>query len=222
MNAALRFTLDLTPALAAAGPASGLFGRGLFMVLLDALAFLAVLFVILCLWDLRPGRHAPKALVEELCLLIHEDLVDQAIHLCGARDSFLASACEGALSRWNEGYAAMREVVELKLRWRAAAARRRLKWLSAVSVLGPLVGFLGTLAGWSALLRAPGLTGAVGSLGEPLALALTTSAVGLILAALARVAVIVLEARLDRVTEDAERAALLVLEPRRRSETEPS
>lgn len=201
-----------------AGPSSA--PRLFLAIAFDVLVFLGLIIVCFDLWDLRLSRHTPADFARDARRLIEEHHCEQALILCGASDAVLTRACRAALEARADGYDAMREAVDMSIQDNAARFRRRISRLVGVAVLAPILGFLGTVLGWMEILQDPGLTSGSASPAGTLVLALGSTAAGLVVAAIARIAAIHIGARADRVLIEAEHAAREVIEPFR-SKGEP-
>lgn len=159
----------------------------LFMSVLGVFSFLAVTFVIERLVNLTRGKIIPSLFTQQLEQLLSkkEDDPDEYKKLIGQNPSPIANVLNAAMLRIGRPVPEVEKAMEDSLSREVAALRARVRPLTVIGNVAPLVGLLGTVVGMIMAFHTAsveGLGGKAQILAEGIYLALMTTAAGLTIA----------------------------------------
>ena len=143
----------------------------------------------------------------ELLAAVGAGGVQRGLELCTQRATPIARVMQIALSRWGAPFVEREKVVEEAGLREVRALSANLKPLVIVSMIAPLLGFLGTVFGMIIAFTTVALHGGLGKpemLASGIAQALVTTAAGLAIAIPAQAAYYWLRARIDRFARKTE------------------
>ncbi|MCC6676861.1 MAG: MotA/TolQ/ExbB proton channel family protein [Phycisphaerales bacterium] len=175
------------------------------------LSVVAVALVVLHLIRVRRERMLPEALVLELDRLLQANDVKGATEACRSEvnDSFLARVIGSALERCSRspfGFLELRSALEEAGQRETDRLYRSTDGIGLIAALGPMLGLLGTVVG---------MIGAFGTIGDSeasarsqqlagyMAIALVTTAEGLLVAIPCTAAFTIFRRRIDRLVGEA-------------------
>ncbi len=97
--------------------------------------------------NLRPVVLAPPDTLEEIETLIEENNCDEAIEVCDASETFIATLVGSALRFRHAGYEHMVGVLEQAAAEESFKLQAKISYLSLLGNVAPLLGLLGTVTG---------------------------------------------------------------------------
>jgi biopolymer transport protein ExbB len=175
-----------------------------------ACSLLALAIIIERLINLRPNRFLPPDVTARIETLVEARAFSRALEMCrqhpGVYSNIILSALETALF----GRDAMREAIEAAGRREIPHVSRYLSSLATIATVSPLMGLLGTVLGMIqvfTVVARQGL-GQASSLSGGIAVALTTTAFGLIIAIPALIMHNVFNRRAESIILDVEARVL--------------
>jgi biopolymer transport protein ExbB len=151
---------------------------------------------------LRRGRVIPKPFVQRFLKLLDEGELepDEALQICEENDSPVAHVFAHGVRKWGKPSVEVEQAIIDGGERQVSALRNHLRILNGVTTVAPLLGLLGTV--WGMLLAfkdisKPGHGGHMDQLGSDIALALVTTAAGLVIAIPAVCVYLFLSGRVD-------------------------
>jgi biopolymer transport protein ExbB len=166
----------------------GLFSAlGIWTVPFAAVTLVAVWVTADRLVVLRRGRVIPKPFVQRFLKLLDEGELEpgEALQICEENDSPVAHVFAHGVRKWGKPSVEVEQAIIDGGERQVSALRKHLRILNGVTTVAPLLGLLGTV--WGMLLAfkdisKPGQDTNMEHLGSDIALALVTTAAGLVIA----------------------------------------
>jgi biopolymer transport protein ExbB len=174
---------------------------------------IAVWSVIERLVVLRRRRVIPKAFVDRFLMHLRSGRMDKsdAITLCQQNQSPVAEIFLHGVRKWGRPSVEVEKAVIDGGERQVTQLKKGLRVLNGVSTLSPLIGLLGTVVGMIRSFNDIATAGAMGqtqTLANGIALALLTTAVGLMIAIPAMAAYLYLAGRIDSIVMEMDRLGL--------------
>ncbi len=151
---------------------------------------------------LRRGRVIPKPFVQRFLKLLDEGELDpaEALQICEENDSPVAHVFAHGVRKWGKPSVEVEQAIIDGGERQVSVLRSHLRVLNGVATVSPLLGLLGTV--WGMLLAfkdisSPDKAGNMQELSSDIALALVTTAAGLVIAIPALIMYMYLSGRVD-------------------------
>ena len=159
---------------------------------------------------LRRRRVIPKAFVERFLMHLRAGRMDknEAIAVCHQNQSPMAEVFMHGVRKWGRPSVEVEQAVLDGGERQVTQLKKGLRVLNGVSTLSPLIGLLGTVVGMIRSFNDIATAGAMGqtqTLANGIALALLTTAVGLLIAIPAMAAYLYLAGRIDSIVMEMDR-----------------
>ena len=159
---------------------------------------------------LRRRRVIPKAFVERFLMHLRAGRMDknEAIAICHQNQSPMADVFMHGVRNWGRPSVEVEQAVLDGGERQVTQLKKGLRVLNGVSTLSPLIGLLGTVVGMIRSFNDIAIAGAMGqtqTLANGIALALLTTAVGLLIAIPAMAAYLYLAGRIDSIVMEMDR-----------------
>ena len=159
---------------------------------------------------LRRRRVIPKAFVERFLMHLRAGRMDksEAIAVCHQNQSPMADVFMHGVRKWGRPSVEVEQAVLDGGERQVTQLKKGLRVLNGVSTLSPLIGLLGTVVGMIRSFNDIATAGAMGqtqTLANGIALALLTTAVGLLIAIPAMAAYLYLAGRIDSIVMEMDR-----------------
>lgn len=203
------------PAAPAAGDSAlGIIAKGgIMMIPIGICSIVALAVAVERFLSLRRKAVLPPGCVEEFKTVLRAGPAE-ANGYCDRHPGPLATIFRAGLTRWTEGRAAVEKIMEESGARLVSRMKRRLRPLSAIATVAPLLGLLGTVYGMILAFRAAASAG-VGK-GDQLASgiyeALVTTAAGLTLAVPVLIVYQILSGRVDALVDEIDERATEILD----------
>jgi len=165
--------------------------------------------------SIRREKLIPPHLLGELESLFDEEEYEEAMDLCDAEDSVLSRIVGASLAKIGGGYARMREAAEGVSEEETLALVQKISYVALIASIEPMLGLLGTVQGMiSAFDKIAMLKTAVSpsDLAGSIAMALVTTAIGLIVAIPLTAVYLFLRNRVMKLTQEAGAITVELLE----------
>jgi biopolymer transport protein ExbB len=151
---------------------------------------------------LRRGRVIPKPFVQRFLKLLDEGELDpaEALQICEENDSPVAHVFAHGIRKWGKPSVEVEQAIIDGGERQVSALRAHLRILNGVATISPLLGLLGTVWGMLLAFRdisSPEKAGKMEQLSSDIALALVTTAAGLVIAIPALTVYMYLSGRVD-------------------------
>ncbi|MCA8993858.1 MAG: MotA/TolQ/ExbB proton channel family protein [Planctomycetaceae bacterium] len=164
--------------------------------------FLALWFTTERLVVLRRGRVIPGPFVQRFIKLIEDGELDrdEAMQICEENGSPVASVFAHGVRKWGKSSVEVEQAIIDGGERQVGALRKNLRVINGIATITPLIGLLGTV--WGMLesfnhIAEAGASGNTGTLAAGIALALVTTAAGLMIAIPSLIAYMYLSGRVD-------------------------
>lgn len=159
---------------------------------------------------LRRRRVIPRAFVERFLMHLRAGRMDrtEAISVCQQNQSPMADVFLHGVRKWGRPSVEVEQAVIDGGERQVSSLKKGLRVLNGVSTLSPLIGLLGTVVGMIHSFNDIATAGAMGqtqTLASGIALALLTTAVGLLIAIPAMAAYLYLAGRIDSIVMEMDR-----------------
>ena len=159
---------------------------------------------------LRRRRVIPKAFVERFLMHLRAGRMDknEAVAVCHQNQSPMADIFMHGVRKWGRPSVEVEQAVLDGGERQVTQLKKGLRVLNGVSTLSPLIGLLGTVVGMIRSFNDIATAGAMGqtqTLANGIALALLTTAVGLLIAIPAMAAYLYLAGRIDSIVMEMDR-----------------
>ncbi len=159
---------------------------------------------------LRRRRVIPKAFVERFLMHLRAGRMDksEAVAICHQNQSPMADIFMHGVRKWGRPSVEVEQAVLDGGERQVTQLKKGLRVLNGVSTLSPLIGLLGTVVGMIRSFNDIATAGAMGqtqTLANGIALALLTTAVGLLIAIPAMAAYLYLAGRIDSIVMEMDR-----------------
>ncbi len=159
---------------------------------------------------LRRRRVIPRAFVERFLMHLRAGRMDknEAIAICHQNQSPMAEVFMHGVRKWGRPSVEVEQAVLDGGERQVSQLKKGLRVLNGVSTLSPLIGLLGTVVGMIQSFNDIATAGAMGqtqTLANGIALALLTTAVGLLIAIPAMAAYLYLAGRIDSIVMEMDR-----------------
>lgn len=159
---------------------------------------------------LRQRRVIPRAFVERFFMHLRAGRMDrtEALTICQQNDSPVADVFMHGIRKWGRPSVEVEQAVLDGGERQISHLKKGLRVLNGVSTLSPLIGLLGTVVGMIRSFNDIATAGAMGqteTLANGIALALLTTAVGLLIAIPAMAAYLFLAGRVDSLVMEMDR-----------------
>jgi biopolymer transport protein ExbB len=209
---------DKTEPLAKKGPVATTDPRelmaqgGILMWPLLACSVVLLTFVFERIVSLRTGRVIPKAFVRRFLKHLKDGSLDRegALSVCKENGSPVAEVFAGAARKWGRPSVEVEQGIIDAGERATHGLRRFLRIFSALAVVGPLLGLLGTVVGMIQAFNAVATSDALGrpeALSQGISRALLNTAFGLVVAIPAQTAYYYFISRVDRLIIEMDRLA---------------
>ena len=169
-------------------------------------------FVFERLVNLRTGRVIPKAFVSRFLKHLQDGSLDRerALDICKDNASPVAEVFAGAARKWGRPSVEVEQGIIDAGERATHGLRRFLRIFTALAVVGPLLGLLGTVVGMIQAFNAVAMSDALGrpeALSQGISRALLNTAFGLVVAIPAQTAYYYFVSRVDRLIIEMDRLA---------------
>lgn len=179
--------------------------------------FIAVWFTTERLVVLRRGRVIPKPFVQRFLKLLGEGELDrdEALEICLKNDSPVAHVFAHGVRKWDKPSVEVEQAIIDGGERQVSSLRKHLRVINGVATVTPLIGLLGTV--WGMLqsfndIAQAGAMGKTSQLASGIALALVTTAAGLIIAIPSLISYMYLSGRVDSLVIEMDQLAQSVVE----------
>jgi biopolymer transport protein ExbB len=167
-----------------------------------AATLIAVWFTTERLVVLRPGRVVPKSFVDRFLSLLAEGELDpdEALEICEDNDSPVAHVFAHGVRKWGKPSVEVEQAIIDGGERQVSSLRKHLRVINGVATVTPLIGLLGTVWGMLGAFKGistPGVTANTQEMASEIALALVTTAAGLVIAIPSLIAYMYLSGRVD-------------------------
>ncbi len=156
---------------------------------------------------MRSSALGLSDLPQELPAAVHESGIDAGLRLCAQKPSPLANIMSTALARWKEPYLEREKSVEDAGMREVRHLGARLRPLTTIATVAPLLGLLGTVWGMVLAFREIGVREGMGrpeALANGISQALITTVAGLVVAIPAQLLFSYYRSRIDRFARRSE------------------
>lgn len=188
---------------------------GVFLWILMALGFIALVMSIYYTLTLTVRREVPRALIKRAHAQIAEGDVRGAYQMCVDRDEFLANVLRAGLKHAGHDRFVVQEAMESEGERGATALWQKISWLNSIATMAPLLGLLGTVWGMMQAFRSIAFDDAQArgmAMAYAVSEAMVTTAAGLVLAIPCMAVYFFLRARVVRIVAEVEAQATEVVE----------
>lgn len=177
---------------------------------------IAIWFIVERIVVLRRGRVVPKPFVQRFIKLIEEGELtrDEALQICEENGSPIALVFAHGIRKWGKSSVEVEQAMIDGGERQVAALSKHLRIINGVATITPLLGLLGTVWGMLESFNKIASAGAMGrteELASGIALALVTTAVGLIIAIPCLVVYMYLTSRIDSLVAEMDDLAMKVV-----------
>ncbi|MEZ6066246.1 MAG: MotA/TolQ/ExbB proton channel family protein [Planctomycetaceae bacterium] len=166
---------------------------------------------------LRQGRVIPKPFVQRFLKLLQEGELnrDEALEICVRNDSPVAHVFAHGVRKWDKPSVEVEQAIIDGGERQVSSLRKHLRVINGVATITPLIGLLGTV--WGMLqsfndIAAAGRMGNTAQLASGIALALVTTAAGLVIAIPSLISYMYLSGRVDSLVLEMDQLAQSVVE----------
>ncbi len=142
----------------------------------------AIYYIVDCYILIRPQKIMPEALIEKVRAAMAEGDLAKALQACESEPGPMANILKAGFSHVEEGYEVIEEAVGTAADLETERLMQRLNWISVCANLAPMLGLLGTVQGMIGAFAALSGTPDIGVLSVQIAVALYTTAGGLVTA----------------------------------------
>lgn len=198
---------------------------GVFLWVIMALGFVALVLSLYLLFTLSVRREAPRALIKRTHAQIAEGDFRAAYQMCLDRDEYLANVLRAGLKLAGHDRFVVQEAMESEGERGATALWQRISWLNSIATIAPLLGLLGTVWGMMQAFRSIAFDDAQArgmAMAYAVSEAMITTAAGLLLAIPCMMIYYFLRARVIRIVAEVEAQASEVVELMAEAPSEPS
>ena len=187
---------------------------GNFMWWLLAAALLGLVFMIERLWTLNRAHVNTRKLIGTVITTLRNDGVQAAGEECQKVRGPIAAILYSGLQKADRGPEAVEKAITTAGTIEMAFLERGLIWISSVSTIAPLIGFLGTVSGMINAFEAIATSDSVNAqlVAAGISEALITTATGLVLAIPTSIAFNYFVSRIDRFVIEMEEASAELVE----------
>ena len=213
--------LSRTP-IAKTGAGELFIAGGMFMWWLLIVALIGFIYLIERLWTIHRARVNTRKLIGTVITTLRNDGVQAAAEECQKMRGPIAAILYSGLQKADQGRSAVEKAIATAGTIEMSFLERGLIWISSVTTIAPLIGFLGTVSGMINAFEAIAASEQVSAklVASGISEALITTATGLIIAIPATVGYNYFVAAIDRfVIEMEETSAELIEELERRGGT---
>lgn len=165
---------------------------------------------------LRRGRVIPKPFVQRILKLLDEGELDrdEALEICLKNDSPIAHVFAHGIRKWDKPSVEVEQAIIDGGERQVSALRAHLRVINGVATITPMIGLLGTV--WGMLesfhnIAAAGAMGRTTQLASGIALALVTTAAGLVIAIPSLISYMYLSGRVDALVMEMDQLAQSVV-----------
>lgn len=178
--------------------------------------FIAIWFTTERLVVLRRGRVIPKPFVQRFIKLVEDGEIerDEALQVCEENNSPVAMVFAHGVRKWGKASVEVEQAIIDGGERQVSALRKHLRVINGVATITPLIGLLGTV--WGMLesfnqIAEAGAMGQTSQLASGIALALVTTAAGLVIAIPSLIAYMYLSGRVDALVIEMDELAQKVV-----------
>jgi biopolymer transport protein ExbB len=166
---------------------------------------------------LRRGRVIPKPFVQRFLTLLKEGELtkDEALEVCARNDSPIAHVFAHGVRKWDKPSVEVEQAIIDGGERQVSALRSHLRVINGVATITPLIGLLGTVVGMLESfgdIAAAGRMGNTAQLASGIALALVTTAAGLVIAIPSLISYMYLSGRVDALVMEMDQLSQSVVE----------
>lgn len=166
---------------------------------------------------LRRGRVIPKPFVQRFLKLLDEGGIEreEAIEVCERSDSPVAHVFAHGVRKWGKPSVEVEQAIIDGGERQVSSLRKHLRVINGVATVTPLIGLLGTVWGMLQSFNDIAKAGAMGNtqqLASGIALALVTTAAGLVIAIPSLIAYMYLSGRVDALVMEMDQLAQSVVQ----------
>lgn len=179
------------------------------------LSVVTVVMAVYFLLTVNVGREAPRGLSERVRKALRDGAMLEAYELCTGRVDLLARVLRAGLKAAKHDRYIIQEAMESEGERGAASLWQRISYLNNVAVIAPLLGLLGTVWGMMLAFGSIALDNSQVKglrMAESVALAMVTTAAGLVLAILAFVVYFYLRGQVVKIVAEVEAQATELVE----------
>lgn len=183
---------------------------GVILWIIGGLGFIGLVWAIYLLLTVTTRRELPNTLLRRLFHLLQAGDIQGAMELCEGRDEMIAGMVYAGLRLIGHERFVIQEAMESEGERRASILWQRISYLNNIAVLAPLLGLLGTVWGMMQAFGAIAFNDAqVKSLtmAYSVAMAMVTTAGGLVVAIPAMAIYFYLRGRVNRIIAEVEAVA---------------
>lgn len=179
--------------------------------------FIDIWFIVERLVVLRRGRVIPRPFVQRFLKLLEEGELDrdEALEICAKNGSPVAQVFAHGVRKWDKPSVEVEQAIIDGGERQVSSLRSHLRVINGVATITPMLGLLGTV--WGMLVSfqnvvVSGATGNTAQLASGIAMALVTTAAGLIIAIPTLIAYMYLSGRIDALVMEMDQLAQSVVE----------
>lgn len=175
---------------------------GVILWVIMALGFVGVVLSIYLLLTVTPGREVPGTLIKRAQSQIRAGDLRGAFQMCQGRDEMMANVLRAGLKMAGHDRYVIQEAMESEGERGATALWQKISYLNNIASIAPLLGLLGTVWGMMQAFGAIAFDSAVVkglSMASSVAMAMVTTAAGLLLAIPAMVVYFYLRGRVIKI-----------------------
>ncbi len=175
---------------------------GVILWTIMALGFVAVVLAIYLLLTVTPGREVPASLLKRAQSQIRAGDLRGAFQMCQGRDEMMANVLRAGLKMAGHDRYVIQEAMESEGERGATALWQKISYLNNIASIAPLLGLLGTVWGMMQAFGAIAFDSAQVkgiTMASSVAMAMVTTAAGLLLAIPAMVVYFYLRARVLKI-----------------------
>lgn len=188
---------------------------GVFLWVLMAMGFVALVMTIYFLLTITVRREAPRALIKRAHAQIADGDLRGAYQMCLERDEYLANVLRAGLKHAGHDRFVVQEAMESEGERGATMLWQRISWLNSIATMAPLLGLLGTVWGMMQAFRSIAFDDAQArgmAMAYAVSEAMITTAAGLLLAIPCMAVYYLLRSRVIRIIAEVEAQATEVVE----------
>lgn len=189
---------------------------GIFSIPFALATLIAIWFTTERIVVLRRGRVIPKPFIQRFLKLLDEGELDrdEALQICEENGSPVAMVFAHGVRKWGKSSVEVEQAIIDGGERQVSGLRKHLRVINGVATVTPLIGLLGTVWGMLASFNRIAEAGAMGrteELAAGIALALVTTAAGLVIAIPSLIAYMYLAGRVDSLVMEMDELAQKVV-----------
>lgn len=180
---------------------------GWVLIPITFMSIVAVYLIIAKSLQIKSAALKDSSLTDKVCDLIADGKVESAINICQATDKPSSKVMAKGLKTLGHPIKDIQDAMEGEARQQIDKLNSGMHYLSIISSIAPMFGFLGTIFGVIKIFYSISLTDniSIGIISEGLYQKMISSAAGLLVGIIAYTAYHLLNASIDKITSDIER-----------------